>query len=160
MKPDIETLIDKFWKGETSPEEENKLKFELEDFNYENEYPELYAYFGLIENETAQKLSTAFKEQLKTIPLSKPELTIEKKSPKQKKQFKYWLAASVVLTLSIFTLQNLEQQQKQKEAELAFEQVKYSLSLLSNKMKKSEPYIQKIQLFDHTSKKIQKHLNQ
>lgn len=159
MKPDIKILVDKFWKGETTHNEEKELKYILEDYQFEQEYPELYAYFGLIENETAKKLSVDFKEKLKKIPEEhKPELKLEKSNPSQKKQFKYLLAASVVLTISIFTLQNQDQKKQEKEAQLAFEQVKYSLNILSNKMKKSEPYVRKIELFDLTTKKINKQL--
>lgn len=159
MKPDIKQLVDKFWAGTSTLEEEQELKYILEDYGFEEEYPELYAYFGLIENETAKKLSSAFKDQLKSIPNTtqvkstgkQPELSVQ---PTQKKQFKYWFAASILLTAGIFTLQKKDRQAKEIEAQIAFNQAKYSLGIISNKMNKSTSYIKQVEKFAQTQNKV------
>ncbi len=162
MKPDIKQLVDKFWAGTSTLTEEQELRHFLEDYGFEDQYPELYAYFGLIENETARKLSSAFKDQLKSIPDAKPKAkTIPLDTPvkqQSKKSFKYWFAASLLLTSGIFTIQKLDNDQKQEEAQLAFNQAKYSLGLISEKMNKSTPYIKQVEKFAQTQSKVKKTL--
>jgi len=162
MKPDIKQLVDKFWAGTSTLTEEQELKHILEDYGFEDQYPELYAYFGLIENETARTLSSAFKDQLKSIPH-----TVQKQKPKQNdlpiktqsnKQFKYWLAASILLTSGIFSLQKMDKDSKHKEAQLAFNQAKYSLGIISNKMNKSASYMKQVEKFAETQNKVKKTL--
>lgn len=169
MKPDIKQLVDKFWAGTSSLQEEQELKHYLEDYGFEEQYPELYAYFGLIENETARKLSSDFKDTLKDIPNRKPALTIEKKPPleqeespsntrQSKAHFKYWLAASILLTSGIFTLQKFEKDRQIKEAQVAFNEAKYSLGLLSENMNKGASYLKQVEQFSKTQTKVKKAL--
>ena len=165
MKPDIKQLVDKFWAGTSTLKEEQELKHFLEDFGFEDQYPELYAYFGLIENETAKKLSSAFKDQLKSIPETnhqkQPTRVEENEIPlktNSKKNFKYWLAASIILTSGIFSLQKMDKQKREKEAQLAFNQAKYSLGLISKKMNKSTSYIKQMEKFATTQTKVKKAL--
>lgn len=163
MKPDIKQLVDKFWAGTSTLTEEQELKHFLEDYGFEDQYPELYAYFGLIENETAQKLSSAFKDQLKSIPVSTPKRKKEEpvNSPvklQSKKHFKYWFAASLLLTSGIFSLQKFDNDQKQEEAQLAFNQAKYSLGLISEQMNKSTSYMKQVEKFAQTQDKVKKAL--
>lgn len=168
MKPDIKQLVDKFWAGTSSLDEEQELKHYLEDYGFEDQYPELYAYFGLIENETARRLSSDFKDQLKTIPhqiqnqntkyTQKQEEENSPLKPQSKKQFKYWMAASILLTSGIFTMQKLDKDAKTKEAQLAFNQAKYSLSVLSKNMNRSTSYIEQVEQFSKTQGKVKKTL--
>ena len=166
MKPDIKHLVDKFWAGTSTLQEEQELKYFLEDYGFEDQYPELYAYFGLIENETARTLSSAFKDQLKSIPHTVQEKSKEKPEPNEqpltmqsKKNFKYWFAASIMLTAGIFSIQKMEKDQQIKEAQIAFNQAKYSLGLISEKMNKGTSYMKEVERFSTAQTKAKKALN-
>lgn len=155
-KPNLKPLVEKFWKGETTFEEENELKYNLEDFNFEDEYPELYDYFGLIEEEQKLSIPKDFKTRLKDIP-NTSKFVKETKAPKKK--FQYMMAASILLTITIFSLQKQDKDKQQKEAQLAFEDVKASLSLFTKNINKTTPYLEQVQKFAQTQEKVNKALN-
>lgn len=155
-KPNLTTLIDKFWKGESTLEEENELKYHLEDFDFEDEYPELYEYFNLIETEKSVTITKDFKAVLKNIP---ENTTVKSESKPSNKKFQYWMAASILLTITIFSLQKQDKIKQQKEAQLAFEDVKTSLAFFSKKLNKTTPYLEHVQKFAQTQDKINKTLN-
>ncbi|WP_238250578.1 hypothetical protein [Capnocytophaga cynodegmi] len=139
MTKKIELLLEKYFEGETSLQEEKELQ---EYFNSENvdasleKYGPMFSYFqkaGLEE----------FKRKEFPIKVSK-------------KRKLFWKIGIAATFLSIFfgISYYLEQQKQQQEAEVAFEQVKEALQMISFNYNKGTKKIEYLKDFETTTNKI------
>jgi glutamate synthase domain-containing protein 3 len=145
-----EFLIEKFWEGKTSPEEENLLrKWVSEDKEFANLNPDLAAYFDAssFDEET---LSEEIKESLLNIPTSL------KNNTQRKKQYNWMMAASIAMVFIILGVQNSYQQKEQREAEEQFALLKEQMGVMSKHLSKYRYATQELSNAQKTSKK---HIN-
>lgn len=146
-------LLDKYWKAETSNEEELVLKNSSEQMDS----PEK-EYFGLLNQLEAQSLDASFDEDLMQKISTPPRMsgwTVYKNNYKL-------IAASIVMVmvagLLIFNFQ------KQKTAPLAmeddpkkaFEMTKQALMMISSRLNKGTDYTNELVKFEQTKSKINK----
>lgn len=139
MRKKIELLLEKYFEGETSLQEEKELQ---EYFNSKQvdasleKYKPMFAYFQEARLEESSR---------KEIPLMKP-----------KRRNLFWKIGIVATFLSvIFGISHyLEKQRQQQEAEVAFEQVKEALQMISLNYNKGTNKIKYLKEFDATTSKI------
>ena len=137
----INTLLEKYWEGETSLAEEKQLKSYFRQSNIADEHRELMPLFGWIEVEEEKLLSDKFDQDL----LAK----LDKPQPAKRRSWVFYLsrvAAVGALLFSIWFLYNdstfsndpLAEYTEEEilEAKLAYQQVKEALVLMSSKMNK------------------------
>lgn len=138
MNFDIKYLIDRYLEGKTSLEEERRLR----------------EYFSSEEVDAAWKqyaiLFSSFQEfQKEKFPKSK----FIKLSPKRNFNWKIGIAATF-LPLIFGVLYYRNYQKEQAEAQIAFEQVKTALQMVSVNYNKGVDKIKYLEKFDHTTNKI------
>jgi len=156
----IAAYLDKFWKGESSLEEESALK---EFFRYNEvgpEWEEEAAYFKMIDHQE-EKLSLDFDAKIK----AKMGAT----SPRERGVIKInWrVAAVLILVLGLAALFNLKDNQTQvpmagangnspnkEEVREAFEQAKAALFLVSSKLNKGKNHTAKLTAFNEVEESI------
>lgn len=139
MTKKIQLLLEKYFEGETSLQEEKELQ---EYFNSEQvdasleKYKPMFKYFQKAGLEEFTK---------KELSLNKP-----------KKRNLFWKIGIAATFLSVFfgVSYHLKQQKQQQEAEIAFEQVKEALQLISVNYNKGTTKIKYLKEFDATTNKI------
>lgn len=145
---DKKVLIDKFWDGKTSEQEEITIKEFLKDSDFKNENPDLAAYFDFA-NKPKNKADDEFIDKLLKIP------TLVENNNQQKKKFNFTIAASVIMVISIMAIQNYYNKQEEKEAQLQYVLLKEKLSLISNNLSKYQLATTELTQFKtNTNKKI------
>ncbi|MBE0423404.1 MAG: hypothetical protein IBX66_05650 [Lutibacter sp.] len=130
----IEKLLEKYLKAETSIAEENELKTYFSGDNvapHLEEYREMFGYFSASKKEKFTK-------------------TIQLKSRKLNWKW-YSVAASAVLLVSVYTGYQKNQQAK---AEKIYEETQYAFTLLSANLNKGTAAISELQAFENTTNKI------
>lgn len=139
MTEKIKILLNKYFEGETSLQEERELHTY---FNSENvdaslrEYVPLFAYFK-------QTSGEKYSDKTPYIPIVKKRNLFQK-------------IAIVATFLSIFFgfSYYLNEQKQQKEAKIAFEQVKEALQMVSVNYNKGTEKMKYLKEFDQTTSKI------
>lgn len=139
----INKLLEKYWNGETSLEEEQVLKDYFQQEVVHEEHQKNRALFQFFQNEKNHTLSSDFEEQL-IQQLSNNDEKI-RKLPSRKSSRRFFLpriAAAIVLLFSMWfffqkpsspTLAEIDQQEIE-EAKIAYKQAKAALLLLSSKL--------------------------
>ncbi|MDO4782642.1 MAG: hypothetical protein Q4A09_05410 [Capnocytophaga felis] len=139
MTKKIESLLEKYFEGETSLQEEKELQ---EYFNSEQvdasleKYKPMFKYFQKAGLEEFTK---------KELSLNKP-----------KKRNLFWKIGIAATFLGVFfgISYHLKQQKQQQEAEMVFEQVKEALEMVSVNYNKGTTKITYLKEFDETTNKI------
>ncbi|MEM9823904.1 MAG: hypothetical protein AAF985_22660 [Bacteroidota bacterium] len=137
----IQSLLDKYWEGQTSLEEEQTLKTYFQQEALPEEWKAYAPFFQMLSTESKMGTSSAFDKQLEEA------LTKEtKKQPRPLHSYRWMLRAAAVLLLvsmSFLLLKTLPEQQQitQEEEtyenpELAYAKAKEVLLLLSTKMQR------------------------
>ncbi len=148
-----QSLLDEYWKAETSIEEESVLKQEAKG----NDSPEAQ-YFDILSRFDDIKLDDSFDDNFmkKTIPTDKTSTwDVYRNSYKL-------IAASIVIVLASMLLIFSIQQEKAKplamedDPKKAFEMTKQALMMISSRLNKGTEYTKELGLFDHTKSKIKK----
>ena len=142
MTKEIETLLEKYFEGNTSLSEERRLQ---EYFNSENVDDSLQKY---------KHLFVFFKEA------SNEKSSSRKFSPKSKNRTLYrQIAVAATFLPIIFVIGYLiKEQREQKQAELVYQKVKSALELVSMNYNKGTKKMEYLKEFDATTNKII-HLN-
>jgi hypothetical protein len=147
MRPDIDNLLDKYWEGESTVDEEKVLKQYFTSSNIEPEHEAFKDLFVFWDN--TSKIAYQNNNQIsdkQTIDI-KPELNNKVRSLSIKKYI-YATAAIFLLTLgSIFVVKNLNKEaqtietysqvQEIEDPEEALRVTKEALALLSKKLNSS-----------------------
>ncbi|KGL63507.1 hypothetical protein [Polaribacter sp. Hel1_85] len=135
----IEILVEKYEKAETSLQEETTLRNYFTGGNvapHLQEYEFMFNYFAANKDETYTK-------------------TIQLEPKKSKKRNLKWLsvAASVVLLFSVFIG---KQEYNKYQAQKQFDQISKGLRLLSSNLQKGEKAVATLHTYENTVKKILK----
>ncbi|MEO9966705.1 MAG: hypothetical protein ABJF11_12990 [Reichenbachiella sp.] len=150
----IKQLADKYWKAETTPEEERELKKHITS-SYDSTMDQREVeYFKTLSQFSSQKLTDDFDDRFFA--------NIEKESKVRNIYQHKWfqLAASVLLVLGVvggfeFQTYRSEQLARQQEAREAFEVAKSALFMVSEKMNKGSQYtMDGLSKFEETHQKI------
>ncbi|NQW36743.1 MAG: hypothetical protein HQ471_07040 [Flavobacteriales bacterium] len=130
----IEILIEKYFEGETSREEEVTLRkfFTTQQVPVHlQEYQDLFGYFEIKRSETFEK---------KVLPIKKSTSTFR------------WLsiAASVALLISVFVLKPFDKEPSQEELVQNYQTAQQALDLISKSLNKGTFAMAQLQEFDRT----------
>ncbi len=142
MRPDIDNLLEKYWEGETSLEDEKVLKEYFKSTDVAEEHAAFKDLFGFFDNES--RITYPIDNQSSETE-SKPTLKVRSLSIK-----KYIFAAAAIFVLtigSIIVVKNLNNNDQPKETysqvqeiedpEEALRVTKQALALLSKKLNSS-----------------------
>jgi hypothetical protein len=152
----IEELLNRYWNCETSLEEEAQLREYFQGGTIPEEHKEAAALFRYFHNSRNTSVDVDFK------PAS------QNKEGKVVTFVKYSLriaaGVSVLVVASWFIKNEMDKQaiaeqrelQEQREIELAFEQTKKALMMISENFGKAEQEAKKINLFNKAQEEIQK----
>ncbi len=157
-----EILLEKYWAGETSPEEESELRklFESAE-NIPRDETELL-YFQKLEKYRQITLAPSFEEKILR------EITTQHKVKRRIFPWpKVWgMAASIVLVVSLAMVvypwpvpKNTQVSSIEEDPEKAWEFTKQSLRLISSKLNEGAGYTMELSKFNQTLEKIQKQEN-
>ncbi|RXP61871.1 hypothetical protein EC396_03430 [Lutibacter sp. HS1-25] len=130
----IEKLLQKYLDAETTIAEENELKTYFLGNNvapHLEEYKVLFSYFSISKKEELQK-------------------PIRLKTKKQGWKWLY-IAASIVLVVSVYTGYQKNEQQK---AEKIYNETRLALAMLSKNLNKGNDAIAQLQYFEYTKNKV------
>ncbi|MEM7552350.1 MAG: hypothetical protein AAF363_21880 [Bacteroidota bacterium] len=133
---EIDRLIERFWKGETSLEEEKGLK--------ENAGG---VYFQFLKEKQKAKISSDFDKRILSKIEGKPKGLLGRR------MHYYLVAASLTLILGFFAIKQ-RQDQKKIEALLAYEQTKAALLLVSTKLNEGAEYTTELNKINEVKKII------
>ncbi len=148
----IELLLDKYWEGKTSVAEENHLKnyFKRPDVAEHLKY--IQPYFYALDEEKSVVLPPSFDKKLLSSIKTKETRVLSKEKRMVLTQVFKLAAAFALILIVIFVFQtqfNASKQAKVQDVKLgtfndpveAYDQVKKSLLLISNKMNKGKSYV-------------------
>jgi hypothetical protein len=156
-----ETLLEKYWNGETSAEEEKWLKQNMEALRQAGLKAPESVYFDYIKSEQSKPgLGQTFDEEILGIiqEKNKPQGSVWLKSW-------YWQAAAIALLISIGVLfrngvfeqkkeQNVVMVDTYDDPQKAFEATKMALLLISEKLNKGEEFTTKIQKINELEQSV------
>ena len=155
MKTDeLKHLVEKFFDGETSVEEERLLKVYFSGENIPEQFQEMKAYFTALQNETEQALDDAFEQRV----FEKTEEDVPR--PGNRKRWIYGVvaAAATVLLLLWFgtkVFSTKEEYGTIKDPVLAFNETRKALDLAAVEMNKGmSPAEQTVKTVDDNLKKV------
>lgn len=147
----IKQLSEKYWKADTTIEEETTLRKNITSSNDPLD-PQEVEYFKTLEQFSSAKLGDNFDDLF----FSKVES--EKKTIKLYEQKWFQLAASVLIVIGIaggFHSYKANQLARQQEARAAFEVAKSALFMVSDKMNQGNQYtMDGLVKFEETNQKI------
>ncbi len=141
----ISHLLDKYWEGMTSPEEEKELQAYFNSGNVAEHLKSFQPYFGFFQQEKEVQLSAAATEQL--VAQLQEKSTSDKGRILSLLPHLWKFAAAVILLIGLAVMvpqwagyghQNAiaQKEDSYEDPEKAYEEVKAALMLVSNKMKK------------------------
>lgn len=139
MIEQIKTLLNKYFEGETSLQEEKQLHAY---FNSENvdaslrEYVPLFVYFKQTSDEKY------------------PNKTFHTPFAKKRSLFQKIAIVATFLSVTFGVSYYLNQQKQQKEAQIVFNQVKEALQMISMNYNKGAEKVKYLKEFDQTTSKI------
>ena len=143
----INNLVELYWKGETSVEEENTLRDLCKtSIKFKKEFPDLSLYLEsqneLLDVKVPSNLETNILRQT-----TKPNSTL--------KPILWFSGIAATLALFIFILPAQQNQEyTDQEVQQAYNETKNALLLLSNKMDEGNNYALKLSEFDKNRKKL------
>ena len=146
----IDSLVDKFWNGEISEQEEELLKSLKDNPSFKIKHPGTAKYFSSIDTHKRQNFPEENKNQL---------LKSVSESRKLNTSF-YWisgLAASLALTIWLSVSGN-KNEYSQEEIQFAYEQTKETLLLVSSKMEEGRNETLNLRHFDNSKKELIKEI--
>lgn len=147
----IKQLSEKYWKADTTLEEEAALRKNITSSNDPLD-PQEVEYFKTLEQFSSSKLDDDFDDQFFK------KIESEKKVFKRYEQKWFQLAASVLLVIGMtggFHSYKTQQLAKQQEARAAFEIAKSALFMVSDKMNRGSQYtLDGLTKFEETHQKI------
>lgn len=132
----IEKLLEKYFEAETSLHEEEQLKAY---FSGEEVAPHLVQYASLFGYFEQSKRELA------------PEITFKKPS---KAIYIRWVSVAAVLIIGFSIYFNYQQKQQQKQAEVAYQQAKEALEMLSANFNNGAKELAYLEVFEQTKSKI------
>ena len=142
----IDSLVERFWNAESNEQEEEILKSLSDNESFKVRHPKTAQYF---QSTLDYKNITLTEEQKKEL------LNISKK--KNNSNFKlFWisgLAASLALMFWISTTSN-SQEYSDKEIELAYQQTKEALLLVSSKIDEGQSYTSALKHLDRSQRQV------
>ncbi|MEO9802589.1 MAG: hypothetical protein ABJF04_05040 [Reichenbachiella sp.] len=150
----IKQLAEKYWKADTTVEEEIELKKQMISSDDLSTDPQEVEYFKALEQFSSIKLSDDFDDQF--FAKINDELPVKKLFEKKWLQ----LAASVLLVIGVvggmgFHSYKEKQLARQQEAREAFEIAKSALFMVSEKMNRGSQYtLDGLSKFEETHQKI------
>lgn len=161
-REEISRLLEKYWEGETSLEEDNKLKQFFKSEKTSEEWPKEQAYFQYLE------------EQKITSGIDDDEILshLENDNKKPAKQVNMWLtnmvkvaAVFLIIAAAVFFVREDYQTKKEKmdpvitdtfeDPQKAFEETKKALLLVSNQFNKGRKHAAKLSSFDDATEKVE-----
>lgn len=150
----IRQLAEKYWKAETTVEDEQELKKNITSSDDAVMDPQEVEYFKTLEQFSSIKLDDDFDDRFfAKIENEKPAIPLYRQQWTQ-------IAASILLAIGIlggtgFHTYKERQLARQQEAREAFEIAKSALFMVSEKMNKGSQYtMEGIQKFEETHQKI------
>lgn len=132
----IEKLLEKYFEAETSLQEEEQLKVYFSSGKvapHLEQYASLFGYF----------------EQSKREP--SPEIVFKKPS---KTGYIRWMSVAAVLIIGFSVYFNYQQKRQEKQAELAYQQAKEALEMLSENFNNGAKEMAYLEVFEQTKSKI------
>ena len=139
-------LVEKFWKGETTEQEEKLLKSIADQDSFKSNYPDLSDYFLAIREVEDLKLDSETRKNI---------LKSTKQSGAQSKViWAYAVAASFALLLAVI-LSPSRSEYSDEEIQLAYQQTKATLLMVSDKMNEGTGYAQNLAHFDKSQQMVQ-----
>lgn len=161
----ITALLERYWQGETTLEEEKELKLFFTGEDVPEELQKEGAFFNYL-NAQHQKTAPDDEEIIAMISKLQPE------APKKEKHVNMWLlnagkAAAVILIISVaafFIRQDYESRKEQMDPVLAdtfedpqkaFEETKKALMLVSQQFGKGKKHAQKLKALDDATETVQ-----
>ena len=162
----IAALMEKYWQGETSLDEERALKDFFNGPHVPEEWQNQAVFFQYLEVQR-QDGAPGDNEIIAMLKGMEPE------EPKRGKVIKLWLenAAKVaaviliVVTAAVFIRQDYESKKQQldpvladtfEDPQKAFEETKKALMLVSQQFDKGKKHAQKLTIFDDATEKVQR----
>ncbi len=134
----IDNLLEKYWEGNTSLEEENLLReyflLELPDERHKN-YTPLFEYFA---------------EQQK----EKPENTTGFSTPRKPSPVARFLAVAAAVVLFSGTYALIDFYRQRQQAREAYENTRYAFRLIAENVNTGRREVGKLEIFDHTTGKV------
>lgn len=132
----IEKLLEKYFEAETTLPEEQQLRAYFsgkEVAPHLAQYESLFGYF-----EQSKKDSS-------------PEIVFKKPS---KGRYLRWMSVAAVLVIGFSVYLNYQQNQQEKKAEMAYQQAKEALEMLSENFNNGAKEIAYLEVFEQTKSKI------
>lgn len=159
----IAIVLEKFWKGETSLEEEHELKRYFDSDATADEFLQDAAWFKYLEAQKEKK-APSDEEILSLIENIQPEIS-------GKKPVRTWFTAfskvaAVIFIIAVATILVHEDYQSKKEKmepviadtfedpQKAFEETKKALMLVSQQFSKGKKHARKLGVFDDATEKV------
>ena len=139
-------LVEKFWKGETSLQEEKLLKSICQQESFRSRYPDLSDYLQGVEGYHELQMSGAAKKKVLNAAKSG--------NIGSRVIWAYGLAASFALMLAVF-LSPSEKEYTDEEIQLAYQQTRATLLMVSDKMNEGTGYAQNLAHFDRSQQLLQ-----
>ncbi|MDP2058945.1 MAG: hypothetical protein U1C58_11015 [Flavobacteriaceae bacterium] len=132
----IEKLLEKYFEAETSLQEEKQLKDYFSSGKaapHLAQYASLFGYFEQSKKELA------------------PVITFKKPS---KINYIRWMSVAAVLVIGFSVYFNYQQKKQEKQTELAYQQVKEALEMLSENFNNGAKEMAYLEVFEQTKSKI------
>lgn len=163
---DIRKLLEAYWKGETSLEEEKTLKEYFHFAKVPDDLQETACFFHSLSNSTGQELGDDFDNEILSRINSKGGATVKRMSFFHQ-HWKGMAAAVLVLIVGSWLIWSLGADQKgsdriytaegnveQAEVEAAFEETKQALFMLSGKFQRGKEEVKKLEKFNQATEEI------
>ena len=159
----IAVLLDKFWKGETSLEEEKELMHYFDGENIAGEFSQDAGWFKYLEAQKEKK-APSDEEILSLIDNIQPEVPGKRPLIMWLGNFSKAAAVIFIVAVAAFLVHDDYQSKKEKmepviadtfeDPQKAFEETKKALMLVSQQFGKGKKHAQKLGVFDDAKEKV------
>jgi hypothetical protein len=148
----IKELLDKYWNAEASEQDEAELRFLLADNSLPVEYAKYKSMFGYFHQEQEEDVE---------IDPDIFENPTKKNTAYSKSNWYMGIAASLLILISVafYIFQKIEKNRITAEEQLAYEQTKKALLLISEKLNKGKSYTYEITSINKAEEILNKNQN-
>lgn len=155
MDKDWEALIERFWAGDASLEEEHELKMRCKYGEVPEQWQDLAAYFETIDEEEEElTLGSDFDGKILGM--------LEEKKPRKVFSIKKWvlpIAAAAAVVCIVFMMpesapEPVSEQPTEQEVQKAYKQTQEALFLISSKMNKGKSHARSLNKFNQAQRRL------